>query len=229
MIDDAKIRISLRRIIVGLLASLSVVVIGCSSASTPNASLPTEQLPTSPAPKQTATRTAQLLPTPKIPPTVSDGRAKNTGVVFLQLTDPLDEPEFYCVDVPGAGRGVRLDGDLQAHTCKPISGAEDELFSIDHPSAGQIFMEAYGLCVEADLATAGAALSLQPCSDSALQRFALDNDLILLDESDLCLSVADGPGIPTGGPSHLRRNLTFEKCGTIDSKLARWSIGLFDY
>ena len=104
---------------------------------------------------------------------VASQPAITNGPVFIQLTDPLDEPEFYCVDVPGAGRGVRLDSNLQAHTCKPISEAEDELFILNRPSEGQIFMEAYGLCVEAELAIDGASLRLQPCSDSPLQIFVL--------------------------------------------------------
>jgi len=69
---------------------------------------------------------------------------------YIRLIDPLDEPEYYCVDVPGAGRGVRLESALQAHTCKPIATAADELFTRNHPNDGQIYMEAYDLCVEAE-------------------------------------------------------------------------------
>ena len=133
--------------------------------------------------------------------------------MFIQLTDPLDEPEYYCVDVPGAGRNVRLQSALQAHTCKPVATAADELFTMDHPGEGQIYMEAYDLCVEAEAPNAGASLHLQRCSGSPLQRFALDNDRLRLGggaQDGLCLAVASGSGIPTGGPSHLRRELTLE-------------------
>jgi len=152
--------------------------------------------------------------------------------VFIQLTDPLDEPEYYCLDVPGAGLGVRLQSALQAHTCKPIATADDELFTIDRPNKGQIFMEAYDLCVEAEAAQRGSPLRLKPCSDSHYQLFALENDVIRLggrSQDDLCLAVAPGSGIPTGGPSHLRRALTLEGCETSDPTLIRWSVGLFDY
>ena len=37
---------------------------------------------------------------------------------LIRLQDPLDEPEYYCVDVPGAGSSLNLQGALQAHTCK---------------------------------------------------------------------------------------------------------------
>ena len=60
------------------------------------------------------------------------------------LRDPLDEPEFYCVDVAGFGNNLNLNSPLQAHTYKP--GADDELFIFNHPTPGQFYMEAYDVC-----------------------------------------------------------------------------------
>lgn len=152
--------------------------------------------------------------------------------MFIQLTDPLDEPQFYCLDVPGAGTAVRLDSAIQAHTCKPLRTAEDELFTLDHPAAGQIFMEAYGLCVEATGTTSGSTVILAACSESPNQRFMIEEDLIRLADAGqkmLCLAVDPGPGIPTGGPSHLRRDLTLENCETAPPELSQWIFGIFDY
>lgn len=42
------------------------------------------------------------------------------------LEDPLDEPEFYCVDVAGFGANLNLNGPLQAHICKPVAGGEGQ-------------------------------------------------------------------------------------------------------
>lgn len=56
---------------------------------------------------------------------------------LIQLVDPLDEPEFYCVDVPGFQDNLRTDRPLQAHTCKP--GAADELFVANQPGDGAVF------------------------------------------------------------------------------------------
>ena len=50
---------------------------------------------------------------------------------LIQLIDPLDEPQFYCVDVPGFQNRVNLDAPLMAHTRKP--GAAVELFTPDRP------------------------------------------------------------------------------------------------
>ena len=206
---------SLMRIKVYIPAAVLAIQILACGVSTPTSDVPTGQ-PT--AADHTPTATTQT--------TLEVER------VFIQLVDPLDEPEFYCMDVPGAGGGVRLDSDLQAHTCKPITTAADELFTMDHPNVGQIYMEAYDLCVEAEGARKGSPLRLQPCSNSHHQLFALEDGVIRLRDRDrvaLCLAVAPGSGIPTGGPSHLRRALTLEDCDTIDPTLIRWSVGLFDY
>ncbi len=99
----------------------AMLILACSASSTQPPSL------------------ATALPTAVTMPTSTPSQASSkSGVdgVFIRLTDPLDEPEYYCVDVPGAGRGVRLQSALQAHTCKPIEVAADELFSFDRPTEG---------------------------------------------------------------------------------------------
>jgi hypothetical protein len=152
--------------------------------------------------------------------------------VFIQLADPLDEPQFYCVDVPGAGTAVRLNSPLQAHTWKRLDTDADELFAFNQPADGQIYMEAYDLCAEADGATSGSTVTPAACSDSQNQLFQLEGGLLRLGidgQSGLCLAVDPGDGIPTGGPSHLRRDMTLESCDSVDSELAQWITGIFDY
>ena len=121
---------------------------------------------------------------------------------LIQLRDPLDEPEFYCVDVPGVGATLNLQGALTAHTCKP--GAEDEIFHMDSSSTGQISMPAYNLCMEADGPEAGNSLHLAECSSARLQQFRyFDIGQIRLAHGsvgELCLTVASGVGEPTGRP-----------------------------
>ena len=145
---------------------------------------------------------------------------------LLRLTDPLDEPEFYCIDVPGQRASVRLDAPLQAHTCKPPSNASDQLFRVDHPEQGQLFMPAYSRCLEAGTALAGGPLLLRTCSDSPLQQFVHTGEGLLKlaggPEPGLCVASAAGAGIPAGGPSHLRRDLAMQPCHSIDLSLATW-------
>ena len=194
-----------------LSAVLAAITVACGSASTATPRLETP-IPSTPAPTQTAIQPAEKIDS-----------------VFIQLTDPLDEPQFYCVDVPGAGTAVRLNSPLQAHTCKPLETAEDELFAFDHPGDGQIYMDAYDLCAEATGLTAGFTIVLQPCSDSPNQRFVVEDGAVRLatgGQPELCFAVDPSDGIPTGGPSHLRRDLTLESCKSIGAELSNWTFGI---
>lgn len=135
------------------------------------------------------------------------------------LQDPLDEPEFYCIDVTGFGSNLNLGGPLQAHTCKP--GADDELFIFNYPGPGQFYMDAYNLCLVAE----DGVLHVRECADSADQRFEIDtNGLLRLQNSDRCVAVRGGSGQPAGGQSHLRRDLLIQDCATIQQDLARWAL-----
>ena len=136
---------------------------------------------------------------------------------LIQLIDPLDEPEFYCVDIPGFGSNLATDRPLQAHTCKP--GADDELFRINYPSEGQLSMPAYDLCVEAE----GDAAYTRSCSEAPTQRFVAHPDgTVRTGEGQLCLAIAPGEGEQAGGPSHLRRDLRLVACAEAGRHLARW-------
>ena len=146
---------------------------------------------------------------------------------LIQLVDPLDEPESYCVDVPGWGNRLNLNAALMAHTCKP--GAADELFTINHPSDGQLYMRAYDRCAAAESDRAGSEVFLKPCESSPLQRFSFESDgRIRLASGSVCLVVAGGSGQPTGGPSHLRRDLTLELCESVEELRSKWKLPTSD-
>ena len=151
-------------ILTAFVALLAVLTLACGAAATATPP-PATELPTPiSAPVALATST------PISPSPVSTKTTARPDPAFIQLTDPLDEPQFYCLDVPGSGTAVRLYSALQAHTCKPFETAEDELFTLDHPGGGQIYMEAYDLCAEATGTTPGSTVILAVCSDSANQR-----------------------------------------------------------
>ena len=167
---------------------------------------------TSPAPTPTEPPPAPAEPTP------AQAQAKPT---LVQLADPLDEPEFYCVDVPGFGANLNLQAALMAHTCKP--GADDEIFVVGQPAPGNLSMPAYNRCMEAEGAEPQAQLHLQECSDSAMQQFAFDADgALVLSGTDLCVAVSPEDGEPTGGPSHVRRDLLLLHCADATPALSRW-------
>lgn len=141
---------------------------------------------------------------------------------LVQLRAPLDEPESYCLDVPGFGTNAQLQADLTAHTCKP-NAPDDEIFA-PNPATGQFRMPAYDLCLAAAAARAGSALRLAPCAAPTLQAFVMDADgrLRLAAADHLCLAVAAGQGAPTGGRSHLRRDVRLENCQTAVPALTQW-------
>ena len=170
---------------------------------TATAPVPTESPPPPPTPAVVAAAPAQAKPT------------------LVQLADPLDEPEFYCVDVPGFGASLNLQSALMAHTCKP--GADDEIFVVGQPGPGNLSMPAYSLCMEAERAEPQAQLHLQECSDSAMQQFTFDADgALTLSGTDLCVAVSPEDGEPTGGPSHVRRDLMLLDCADANPALSRW-------
>jgi hypothetical protein len=172
-----------------------------------------------------ACQTAGIQPTSSSPSGQTSSELASTAGL-IQLQNPLDEPEFYCVDVPGAGLSLNLQSALQAHTCK-LTAAEDETFTFNYPSVGQIYMEAFQLCVEADRVAAGTELRLQECADQPRQRFEYRDGLIRLHDAGagtLCLAIAPGAGTPTGGPSHLRRDLALQPCGEVEAALSEWQI-----
>ena len=218
MTDTRKLRIILSLGLPGhtiLLLSATLLLVACQFTIPPQGT---------PAPPVVADGS----PTPiEATPESSEVRVPaSTGLI--QLLDPLDEPEFYCVDVPGFGRSLNLQGALTAHTCKP--GADDEMFQWDSPAQGQISMPAYNLCMEANGDEAGMTLGLAECSDAPLQLFRYEESgRIRLEQSsaegELCLTVGPGPGEPTGGPSHLRRTLTLETCSQVDQSRTLWTVG----
>ena len=215
----------------GLLAvALCALALAACATSTPaeQPSTSTTDAPasaptvTSPSPVPTKPPPAPADPTPAtLVPTVTEGNQAQSEATLVQLADPLDEPEFYCVDVPGFGASLNLQAALMAHTCKP--GADDEIFLVGLPGPGNLSMPAYKLCMEAEGAETQAPLRLQECSDSAMQQFDYDADgALILSGTGLCVAVSPEDGETTGGPSHVRRDLLLLDCAEAQPALSRW-------
>ena len=160
--------------------------------------------------------------TPSAPAAAGIGLDPATAAATLvQLVDPLDEPDYYCVDVPGFGSSLDLGAALTAHTCKP--GANDEMFAVDQPEPGKLYMPAYDLCMEAGGTEAPAQLFLRVCYEGAPQQFDFDSGgTLALSGTGLCLAVSPEEGEPTGGPSHLRRDLLLVACEDTEPALKTW-------
>ncbi len=148
-----------------------------------------------------------------------------TSSVMIRLIDPLDEPEFYCLDVPGYGPGVQLDNPLTAHTLKAF-GSDDEMWVLNYPEAGQIYVQAFKRCIEAEHAKSGASLYLKEPGDSLLQRFTMTEKgtIVLAEHTDLGFAVAPGNGEQAGGPSHLFRKMGLANLAETPEKLTTWKL-----
>ena len=151
------------------------------------------------------------------------GNTNTEGKGLFKLVNALDDPLHYCLDVPGHGSGVELKSPLMVHTCKP--GADDESFTVNFPKSGQIYIEAYELCVEASMSEK--KLYLKTCEDKPEQQFVFTTDKKLQASSgngEYCMVVADGSGERAGGVNHLRRDLLLKKCADAKAELAQWQI-----
>ena len=201
-------------------ATTTVHATAAPTATSATPSPAATSVPGPPAP----TATSESQPTSVTPPS-------KTPIPFLiRLRDDLDDPLGYCIDVRGFGSGIRLDADLQAHSCK-FNSPDDQSFALlDESAAGGIVLVEYGVCLSVDGPEPGASILLGPCDDvSALQQFEWldDGRLQLLVERDpsrpkLCVGVADGVGEPAGGRNHLRRDLLLRDCADADPVLIAW-------
>ena len=178
----------------------------------------------------TLTPTDTPAPSPTPSPIATDAQtptAATGSAGLLRLTDNLDDPQGYCVDVAGFGANIRLDAPLQAHTCKP--GSDDQLFATgDNDGRGFRLVE-YHLCLAAAMEEPNAEVIVAACDSGMVgQPFLLNNEgRVYLDREygpTLCLGVAPGSGEPAGGRNHLRRDLALYDCEHTDPALITWEM-----
>lgn len=204
-----------------------------SDASTPAATVrpvATVTVVTAPPP---ATHT-RAPPTDTLPSvSTSVGTALHTATLerfLIRLRDDLDDPLGYCVDVRGFGAGIRLDADLQAHSCKTTTADDQSFASIGGPVDSSIVLVDYRVCLAVPEPEIGALILLAPCDDASVSRrfeWLADGRLQLLTPQDgsqsvLCIGVAGGVGEPAGGRNHLRRDLMLRDCAETDLALLAW-------
>ena len=202
-----------------------VATLAAQPATAPTATLFTPRPPSTGVPSPPAPA-----PTSGSQPTSVVTASDTPSPFLIRLQDDLDDPLGYCIDVRGFGSGIRLDADLQAHTCKSNSPDDQSFAMLDELQAGGIVLVDHGVCLAAGGTEPGASILLGPCDDaSAFQQFEwLDDGRIqLLVEQDpsrpnLCIGVADGNGEPAGGRNHLRRDLLLRECSDADPALIAW-------
>lgn len=145
---------------------------------------------------------------------------------YVRLVDPLDEPEFYCLDLSGWGDHLKLEDPLQAHTCK-VNDGSDQMFSVEE---NRITVGDTGRCLQVAVssgkALAGSAIIARECNDSPMQALKLEDDgRISVAGSGLCVAAGD-ESTDASGPSHVWRVLSVERCDAVPAERMTWQVGL---
>lgn len=140
----------------------------------------------------------------------------------FMLTDALDAPKRYCLDLEGYAFITDLDAPVIVHSCKE-GLFKDGTWLVDYPQPGQIYIPWYELCVAAESAQQDAEVFLRECSDAPLQQFAFREDGKVEVESDspekFCLAVSE-TSRPTG--NNLRRQTRMTSCDETDESMTQW-------
>ncbi|MEM7670455.1 MAG: ricin-type beta-trefoil lectin domain protein [Pseudomonadota bacterium] len=159
----------------------------------------------------------------------------------MRLVRFLDEPDGYCLDVPGPAGSELLEVPLVAHTCHPDPYA-DQVFRFNQNGSGEIrwTTEVHDLCFTPDAIEAGSRLHLRTCGEHPAQDFEYtEGQELKLTEADLCIHVerrGAGPRQPPGKGqdaygrglsvnaqyTHLMRFLELRTCGDGDASMFRW-------
>ncbi|MFP6828817.1 MAG: c-type cytochrome, partial [Gammaproteobacteria bacterium] len=140
----------------------------------------------------------------------------------FMLTDALDAPKRYCLDLEGYAYITDLDAPVIVHSCKE-GFFKDGTWLVDYPQPRQIYLPEYELCVAADSAQQDAEVVLQECSDAPLQYFAFREDgkvEVTTDSAEkFCLAVGV-TSRPTG--NNLRRQTRMTSCDDTDESFTQW-------
>lgn len=159
----------------------------------------------------------------------------------IRLIRFLDEPDGYCIDVPGGGDRVLLNMPAIAHTCH-FDPLPDQVFSFNAEGLGRIVWAGKNepACLTAQGLLDGEGFLFMPCGDPTTQTFSYETGGALrIADSELCLSVertgpsfretlgetqdAYGRGRPVNPQyTHLARALTLAPCGVGDPSMQRW-------
>lgn len=118
--------------------------------------------------------------------------------ITIRVASPLDEPRFYCVDIPG--NNEQFDGvEMSLHTCKDGMTHRDTIFSASRAAEGELFMPDYDLCLAAYILEKGAPIQLGACTGDSVQWQVGSSRITPAGDSELCLTVGAEPGALTRG------------------------------
>ena len=146
----------------------------------------------------------------------------------LKLLNNLDDKRGFCIDIKGHKFRAKISRGLQAHTCYSYQGeiAVDQGLDANKLKQKQLFFPYFDVCVHPTSSNNPLNLNLIKCGSTEEFVFSEDNTIRLKNNTNLCLTVAEGNSRKGGGgsPLHLIRNLSMQTCDEQKSIYKTWGI-----
>ena len=149
-------------------------------------------------------------------------------LVEIKLLNNLDDKRGFCIDIKGHKLRAKISRGIQAHTCYSYQGeiAVDQGLDANKLKQKQLFFPYFDVCVHPTSSKNPLNLNLLKCDNTKGFVFSEDNTIRLKNNTNLCLTVAEGNSRKGGGgsPVHLIRNLSMQTCNQQNSVYKTWSI-----
>ena len=149
-------------------------------------------------------------------------------IVELKLLNNLDDIRGFCIDIKGHKFRAKISRGIQAHTCYSYQGeiAVDQGLDANKLKQKQLFFPYFDVCVHPTSSKNTLNLNLLKCDNTEEFIFSEDNTIRLKNNTNLCLTVAEGNSRKGGGgsPIHLIRNLSMKTCNQQNSVYKTWGI-----
>ena len=149
-------------------------------------------------------------------------------LVEIKLLNNLDDKRGFCIDIKGHKFRAKISRGIQAHTCYSYQGeiAVDQGLDANKLKQKQLFFPYFDVCVHPTSSKNPLNLNLLKCDNIEEFVFSEDNTIRLKNNTNLCLTVAEGNSRKGGGgsPVHLIRNLSMQTCNQQNSVYKTWGI-----
>jgi len=149
-------------------------------------------------------------------------------LVEIKLLHNLDDKRGFCIDIKGHKFRAKISRGIQAHTCYSYQGeiAVDQGLDANKLKQKQLFFPYFDVCVHPTSSKNPLNLNLLKCDNTEEFVFSEDNTIRLKNNTNLCLTVAEGNSRKGGGgsPIHLIRNLSMKTCNQQNSVYKTWGI-----
>ena len=153
-------------------------------------------------------------------------------LVEIKLLNNLDDKRGFCIDIKGHKLKAKISRGIQAHSCYSYQGkiAVDQGLDANKLKQKQLFFPYFDVCVHPTSSKNPLNLNLLKCDNTEEFVFSEDNTIRLKNNTNLCLTVAEGNSRKGGGgsPIHLIRNLSMQTCNQQNSVYKTWGIRGFN-